>query len=159
MGSNLPSCFRKRCSFAAHHWGSTSGVLGLTLDIPVQWRHGHTGVSPAVGPAGDWGTTAAPILGEAESSGLFSLQKKWLQEDLVRGNKEDGARLFSVVPSDKTRGNDLKMNHRSFHLTLRDNIRLPTEVGESSFFKMSKPKICSWATCSCCPSLSRGELD
>ncbi|KAK4825974.1 hypothetical protein QYF61_003543 [Mycteria americana] len=57
--------------------------------------------------------------------GLFSLEKRTLRQDLIHVNKyllggcKDGARVFSMVPSERTRGNGHKLNNRKFHLTTR----------------------------------------
>jgi len=87
--------------------------------------------------------------------GLFSLEKRRLRGDLRNASKylqggcqEDGTRLFSVVPSDRTRDNGHKLKQRKLQLKMRKNFfplrvmepwpRLPRQAVESPSLEILK---------------------
>ncbi|KAK4833045.1 hypothetical protein QYF61_027547 [Mycteria americana] len=85
--------------------------------------------------------------------GLFSLEKRWVRgiSSVYGGCKEDRARLCSVVPSGRTRGNGHRLKHRRFPLNIRKHFfsvratkhwhRLPREAVESPSLEIFKSRL------------------
>jgi len=94
-----------------------------------------------------WGPGAPPDGERLRAPGLFSCRREG-ERDLINASKYlmgrsqvRGARLCSLVPSNRTRGDGSKLEHRKFHTNLKKNFstlrvtkpwnKLPRELVES----------------------------
>ncbi|TRZ14697.1 hypothetical protein HGM15179_012401 [Zosterops borbonicus] len=83
---------------------------------PQYKRHGAAGVRPEEATKMMRGLEHLSYEERLRDLGLFSLKKRHLRGNLINihqslmgGYREDGARLLSLVPSNRTRGNEERM--------------------------------------------------
>lgn len=92
-------------------------MLGLVLGSPKQGRDGLTEASPKKATKMIKGVSC--VQGEAEKAGTIQLGKEKARGRsspyLIGGNEEEGAKLFSLVPTDRTRNKWAQNRNTKLH--------------------------------------------
>lgn len=115
-------------SCTALHNEATPGVAGAVLASSARGKHRHSGESPKSHKDNE-GTGHFLLWGKAERAGPVQPGDKMTQGDpinvckFLKGEYEvDGARLFTVVLSDRTRGTGHKLKHRRCCVSCRKHV-------------------------------------
>ena len=140
LGGALPAGWEGWSFPSAWHWWGRSWSAGSRSGLPstretwTYWRESNKG------PQKRWRTGTSLLSRKAESWGCSA----WRREgsgDLINvykylkgGWKEDRARLFSVVPSDRTKGNGHKMTQQE----------VPSEHQQTLFYCQDDRALAHW---------------
>lgn len=100
---------------------ATPGAQSPALLYPVEEIYKLTEARPVKGNEDDEGTGASLKWGKTERAGTVCRghEKAQLYKYLMGRNEEEAARLFSVVATNRTRGNGHKLKIRKFHMNTR----------------------------------------
>lgn len=158
-----------KCSEAQTCGKTTPGVLHPLLNSAVQQNHKTSWSRPRRGPLRYVGTGASDIHDRGwESWACSSSGRKGLgglinaYSWLTGGCTKDGAKVFSVLPTKRTRSNRYKLKLRSiFKLgVVKHRIKLSGEVGEFPSWRILETQLDKdLSDLLCLILLPAGELD